>query len=307
MILHGSRRVRRFRPDLFLLEPRALLSDTTAPTTMASVVGHLGQNGFYTSPVTINLSATDPDDASNTLTTQFDINGGAFMNGNVVMLTSDGTFMVGYRSSDPAGNVEATHFLTVLIDQTPPTLTESVSPTSLWPPNGSLTPVTVTGTVTDTGSGPASTVQFHVVDEYGRVQPAGTAMVQADGTYTFTVMLQARRKGNDFDGRQYQVFVTAHDLAGNTTTDVQTVTVPHDQGHGHANGHTKTSGSREHGHDHASVTNTNHKRAGLNLVVMPPSLGKGGGQSGNHGHGHGGSQGNDNGGNGHGHGHGHGN
>jgi hypothetical protein len=220
-----------------LLEDRALLADVTAPTTTVSaIMGRPGDNGFYTSPVTIDLSATDPDDAPSSLTTQFRVNDAPFAAGNTITLANDGIYTVQYFSTDPAGNVEPTHSLTVKIDRTAPRVTVGATPTTLWPSNGRLVPVTVTGRATDNLSG-VSAVAFHVVDEYGRVQPSGMRAVQSDGTYSFTVRLQARRAGQDKDGRQYTIDVATRDLAGNVTMRSFVVTVPHDMGqHNGSNG-----------------------------------------------------------------------
>jgi hypothetical protein len=76
----------------------------------------------------------------------------------------------------------------------------------------------------------ASTATFSVIDEYGTVQPAGAGSLAADGTYSFTVPLEAGRKGSDRDGRRYQVIVSVEDNNGNLGTATAVVTVPHDQG-----------------------------------------------------------------------------
>jgi hypothetical protein len=76
-----------------------------------------------------------------------------------------------------------------------------------------------------------STAAFAVVDEYGIVQPGGPVALGAGGTYKFTVSLQASRQGNDSDGRQYRIMISANDLAGNSASATTTVTVPHDQAH----------------------------------------------------------------------------
>jgi hypothetical protein len=118
-------------------------------------------------------------------------------------------------------------------DTTPPTVTIAlVTPDTLWPPNGKLVPVTVSGTITDAGSGVApSTATFEVKDEYGLIQPRGQiTTLDMTGNYTFTIQLQASRKGNDKDGRQYTITVSAEDDAGNTGSATAIVTVPHDQG-----------------------------------------------------------------------------
>ncbi len=71
---------------------------------------------------------------------------------------------------------------------------------------------------------------YSVRDEYGQVQPQGSAAVNADGTYSFNVQLQASRAGQDRDGRQYTIVVVAQNGAGLNATQRTFVTVPHDQG-----------------------------------------------------------------------------
>jgi YVTN family beta-propeller protein len=112
-------------------------------------------------------------------------------------------------------------------DTTPPVITVAASPETLSPPNGKLVDVMVSGTITDetNGSGvQASTYQ--VIDEYGQVQPSGSVTPGADGSYAFTVKLEASRRGNDQNGRQYRIAVSATDHAGNPGGASTTVTVP---------------------------------------------------------------------------------
>jgi hypothetical protein len=107
----------------------------------------------------------------------------------------------------------------------------SATPETLWPPNGKLVPVTIVTTVTDAGSGvDPGTPTYTVEDEYGSVQPTGSLTLGADGRYTATIPLQASRRGNDKDGRQYTITVSAHDLAGNEGSAATSVIVPHNQG-----------------------------------------------------------------------------
>ena len=121
------------------------------------------------------------------------------------------------------------HFQIQQPDTTPPTITATADKTTLWPPNGKLVPVTVSGTITDPDS--TFTASFHVVDEYGTVQPSGPITVNSDGTFSFTVYLEASRHGQDKDGRLYQIFIDAVDPSGNKSEQEIDVTVPHDQGH----------------------------------------------------------------------------
>ena len=76
-----------------------------------------------------------------------------------------------------------------------------------------------------------SSGSFAVSDEYGTVQPAGPFTINPDGTYSFTVNLQASRIGSDKDGRQYTISVFAKDNAGNPGSSSIVISVPHDRGH----------------------------------------------------------------------------
>ena len=117
-------------------------------------------------------------------------------------------------------------------DVTPPVITVSATPKTLWPPNGKMVTVTISGTITDTQSGvDASTAAFEVKDEYGLIQPSGQiTTLDASGRYSFRIQLQASRKGNDKDGRQYTIIVSAQDNEGNKGVGTASVIVPHDQG-----------------------------------------------------------------------------
>ena len=54
-------------------------------------------------------------------------------------------------------------------DTTLPTVTiVSVTPATLWPPNGKLVPVTIVATITDAGLVDPHTTAYTVEDEYGR-------------------------------------------------------------------------------------------------------------------------------------------
>jgi uncharacterized membrane protein len=114
------------------------------------------------------------------------------------------------------------------VDTTPPAITVSASPATLSPPNGKLVTVTVSGAITDGANG--SGVQagtYQVIDEYDQLQLSGNfSPDEADGSYAFTVKLQASRNGNDRDGRRYTIEVSATDNAGNEGSKSAIVTVP---------------------------------------------------------------------------------
>jgi hypothetical protein len=118
------------------------------------------------------------------------------------------------------------------VDITPPTITVSTNPFTLWPPNGEMVPVTVSGEITDTGSGVnAGTAKYAVIDEYGELQPSGSIALDSGGSYSFTILLEASRAGSDRDGRHYTITVSAKDNACNAGSASTVVTVPHDRRH----------------------------------------------------------------------------
>jgi virginiamycin B lyase len=146
--------------------------------------------------------------------------GGTFGTGPVAITTGpDGA--VWYGKFGYIGQI-------VLPDSTPPRITISASPITLWPPNGRMVPVVVRGTVADTGSGMlAGSVLYAVTDEYHQVQPSGHIALNSTGKYAFMVLLQASRYGSDKDGRQYLIQVGATDNAGNRGVKSVRVSVPH--------------------------------------------------------------------------------
>jgi hypothetical protein len=138
--------------------------------------------------------------------------------GQIVGWFSDGTRDHGFLAAP------------VVVDATPPVVTIAASPTTLWPPNGKRVAVTVSGAITDEGGGSgvqAGSAAYVVMDEYGQIQPSGTLTLGAGGSYTFTVALEASRRGNDRDGRRYTITVSANDQAGHLGFASATVTVPH--------------------------------------------------------------------------------
>ncbi len=147
---------------------------------------------------------------------------------------SGSTFPVGVTTvtcsaTDAASNTAQTTFtVTVALDGIKPSITASVSPTTLWPPDGAMVPVTVSGTANDAQSGMAS-IRWSVVDEYGLVQPTGS-IAATNGPFSFTIMLQRDRNGNDKNGRHYTINVFAVDQAGNEAAAKPLIVNVHDQG-----------------------------------------------------------------------------
>jgi hypothetical protein len=131
----------------------------------------------------------------------------------------------------PPTNAFSVFLNTTMADTTPPVVIASASPSTLWPPSGRIVPVTISGTITDLGSGvDPSSATFQVTDEYGLVHPSGSVAVNIDGSYRVQVLLTASREGSDRDGRTYSITVSAKDKAGNLGSGKTEVHVPHDRG-----------------------------------------------------------------------------
>ncbi len=129
---------------------------------------------------------------------------------------------------DVAGNSASATVSGINIDKTPPTVACSASPNVLWPPDNKLVPVNVSVTVTDTLSGPAG---FKLVSATSNEPDSGHGDIQGfvPGSASTTGQLRAQRLGVG-NGRIYTLDYTGTDKAGNSSTCVVTVTVPHDQG-----------------------------------------------------------------------------
>lgn len=141
-----------------------------------------------------------------------------------------GNFNVGYGSEknflEVWGTLERE-------DTTPPTLTVSLSPTTISPPNRKLVPITATISVSDDYD-PTPEVQLISIMANEPLDRSDASDVQL-GTDDRQFMLKAERKEDNKAGRIYTVTYSATDGSGNKTVASATVTVPHDE-RGHDEG-----------------------------------------------------------------------
>ena len=218
-----------------VLLPSPVSIDLTPPTASISTTPSANGNGWINAtPVTVNMSATDSGSGVEQLRYWIDDGAVVVVPGAsaAAQIGAEGTHTVGLRALDNAGNVSAPVTSPVRIDLTPPRLKVTASPSSLWPPDGRMVSVTVSGSSLDRLSGmDRASASFAVVDEYGTIQPSGPVTLGSGGGFSFPVSLQASRRSDDADGRHYTITVTAADLAGNRGSATAVVVVPHDQGH----------------------------------------------------------------------------
>ncbi|GAB4352200.1 MAG: hypothetical protein Kow0099_36430 [Candidatus Abyssubacteria bacterium] len=149
-----------------------------------------------------------------------------------------GNTTVTWTAVDCNGNSSTATQNVTVIDTTPPSLSVSVSPDILWPPNHKMVLVTLTITTNDVCCGSNVTVQLisaqmnegsteNTYDPLYDLDPdtgyIGKDIQIIDGK----IYLRAERAGKS-NGRVYTLTYRAADCAGNTSTASATVTVPHD-------------------------------------------------------------------------------
>ncbi len=131
-----------------------------------------------------------------------------------------GEFKVGLVSGkDVWGTLER-------LDTTPPNLTVRLAPSTLWPPNDKLVPITATITVNDDYD-PQPEIQLESITA-NEVLDKDDVKGAQPGTDNRQFMLKAEREGKNKAGRIYTVTYSATDGSGNKATASATVTVPHD-------------------------------------------------------------------------------
>ena len=212
----------------------AVAVDAVAPVTSASATtgGRDYAFGSWTNePVQVTLAAADHADGSGVAALVYAVAGSPQIDPDGVAtfdVSTEGETTITFAAEDRAGNRETQQTRVVKIDRAAPVATAVPSTTTLWPPNGRLVPVTITGRINEEHSGVASAA-YRVTDEYGETQPAGAIAVATDGRYTFTVMLPASRRDDDRNGRRYDIVVAVSDGARNESRVTAAVAVLHDQ------------------------------------------------------------------------------
>ena len=128
--------------------------DTVRPSTTHGLIGVLGQNNWFISPVTVQLFPVDA--TSGVAATTYQLDGAAEQPGTYVPVNSDGIHQIRFRSLDQAGNQEDWQGpYPFQIDTRPPIITATLQPAQ--PPSGCYSgPVVVTLSASDPGGAAAS-------------------------------------------------------------------------------------------------------------------------------------------------------
>jgi probable HAF family extracellular repeat protein len=141
-----------------------------------------------------------------------------------------GVHVVSLKVTDSAGEVDDDELIIEFVDNTPPEISVSVSPDTLWPPNHKMVPVVLEVDATDNcDSEPVCQITSVTSNEPINGTGDGNTAPDWEITGNFTVNLRAERSGKG-GGREYTITVECTDASGNSSTYTEKVIVPHDKG-----------------------------------------------------------------------------
>ena len=157
--------------------------------------------------------------------------GQTFNQMSVTLNKADSNYITGHAFIQFPDRPQGPTTLTVPLDRldiTPPTLSVTLSPATIWPPDNKLVAVTAAITVKDDYD-PAPEIQLVSITS-NETLAAGDIQGATVGTDVRQFQLKAARAGNNLAGRIYTVTYSATDGSGNKSIATATLTVPHDQG-----------------------------------------------------------------------------
>jgi hypothetical protein len=137
----------------------------------------------------------------------------------------NGHFTVGFDDNEKPGTYTGP---IVPIDTTPPTLSVTLNPATLWPPNDKLVSITASLTVKDDYD-PEPEIKLESITASETLADGDIQDAQFS-TDDRSFSLVAKHVGTNQAGRIYTVTYSATDASGNKTTASATVIVAHDQG-----------------------------------------------------------------------------
>jgi hypothetical protein len=192
--------------------------DETSPTVDCPAAITVGTNSgcTYVGPIG-SATATDHCDSSVSITN------------NAPASFPLGPTTVTWTATDDAGNVSTCAQVVTVVDDDAPTVSCSVTQSSLWPPNHNLANVGLSVSASDSCDANLTiTVQVYGDEDDEEPTGDGTHSPDAKDIAPGTLRLRAERKG-DADGRVYLIVVKATDDAGNVGVACVTVVVPKSQ------------------------------------------------------------------------------
>jgi len=144
-----------------------------------------------------------------------------------------GSTGVTFTACDEAGNCSSCQTTVTVMDTTPPEISVSLVPNTLWPPNHRMVDVQALVTANDSCVPPTFALTSVASDEPDDVPGGGDGHTMNDiqdadvGTADLNLRLRAERVGGG-DGRTYTVAYAASDASGNEASSSGEVYVSHD-------------------------------------------------------------------------------
>ena len=202
--------------------------DTTAPALI--VPSDITTQATSNAGAAVSFTATASDIVDGPVTPScFPPSGSTFPVGTTQVLCS---------ASDIRGNTSFGAFnVTVVLDNTPPVVTATTaSPSSLWPPNHVMVPVTVSVTATDNlDPSPVSTIVSVSSDQ--PIDGTGDGDLAPDWVVTGPLTANLRSERSHGNDRTYTITVSTCDFTGNCTTSTAQVKVTQSSAKKRSSGH----------------------------------------------------------------------
>jgi glucose/arabinose dehydrogenase/type 1 glutamine amidotransferase len=202
------------------------VGDNVPPKSTATLSpAQPSSTGWYTSPVTIQLSAQDGS-GTGVRRIRFLSDDGGWTTYSAPLAIPDGAHSVSFRSTDMTGNVEPSQELNLKVDATAPTLTCTPLPSTLPARKRKMVRVAADVRFEDAGSGKKTAVLTHVSSNQpdagmGRRDRPG----DIKGWDVGSLDVLGRLRGEGPGARRYTLTYSGTDLAGNTATTTCTFKV----------------------------------------------------------------------------------
>ncbi len=222
------------------VDPQVFWYDSTPPVTTASLEPPLSPSGWYSTSVTVTLTAVDGPGGSGVATIWHRLDDGAWRNQPKLQVAIEGEHTLRFYAQDVAGNREEEQRLDIAIDLTPPTV--SVTADRLPAASGWYTaPVTLNFVANDVPTGQAEVhfrlnggswqqgthllisadglheIEYYAQDPAGNRSPVGRVDIQIDSVPPTTAY---RLEGTQGQNGWYVTPLTVHLIPADATSGV---------------------------------------------------------------------------------------